>query len=292
MKRARELSLSLLDNVREQYNRFKENPPQRAGFGYGQHNQQPPTPSNPYGGYGQQSSGYGGAQSPTTPAAPPGTAGAPGASSPGNAATDYATQYAQYYGGQDPYAAYGGYQNYVAYYQYYQQQQAAQQGQDTPSAPSGLGEEAPPPPPPSGSPPASGGYNSVSVAHRVRKDEGGEDVLEVSACVLKCRLLGTTTARNVICLKQSSSVLRGKTNEVQRHLREASSSNGRYPRVQSGEFMVEYLFTIDHSHFSSESRGETISVDDRHRWGIQYTLRVVKNNRKGDLISPGSCTVM
>ncbi|KAL9635257.1 MAG: hypothetical protein Q9164_003582 [Protoblastenia rupestris] len=167
VKNARELCISLLDNVREQYNHFKENPPQRAGFGYGQQ-QQPPTPSNPYGGYGQQSSsyghqssGYGGAQSPTTPAAPPGTSGPPGASSPGGAATDYAAQYAQYYGGQDPYAAYGGYQNYVAYYQYYQQQQAAQQGQGTPSAPPGSGEEAPPPPP-SGSPPANGGYNSVS----------------------------------------------------------------------------------------------------------------------------------
>ncbi|KAL9126083.1 MAG: hypothetical protein Q9217_004817 [Psora testacea] len=169
VKKARELCLSLLENVREQYNRFKENPPQRAGFGYGHNNQQPPTPSNPYGGYGQQSSGYGGSQSPTTPAAPPGTSG-PGASSPGVTPTDYAAQYAQYYGGQDPYAAYGGYQNYVAYYQYYQQQQAAQQGQSTPSAPPGSGEEAPPPPP-SGSPPASGGYSSVSIAQPVRNDK-------------------------------------------------------------------------------------------------------------------------
>ncbi|KAL9100477.1 MAG: hypothetical protein Q9163_004150 [Psora crenata] len=168
VKHARELCLSLLENVREQYNRFKENPPQRAGFGYG-HNQQPPTPSNPYGGYGQQSSGYAGVQSPTTPAAPPGTSGPPGASSPGGAATDYAAQYAQYYGGQDPYAAYGGYQNYVAYYQYYQQQQATQQGQGTPGATTGSGEEVPPPPPPSGSPPAIGGYNSVSTAKAVRR---------------------------------------------------------------------------------------------------------------------------
>ena len=141
VQKARELCLSLLENVREQYHRFKENPPQRAGFGYGQQ----PTPSNPYGGYGQQSSGYGsgygGSQSPTTPAAPPGTSGPPGASSPGNTATDYSAQYAQYYGGQDPYAAYGGYQNYVAYYQYYQQQQAQQQGQGSPAAPTGLGED-------------------------------------------------------------------------------------------------------------------------------------------------------
>lgn len=169
VQKAKELCLSLLENVREQYHRFKENPPQRAGFGYDR--QQPPTPSNPYGGYGQQSSGYGSSsygqsQSPTTPSAPPGTSGTsgpPGVSSPGGAATDYAAQYAQYYGGQDPYAAYGGYQNYVAYYQqYYAQQQAQQQGQGTPGAPSAQGDEAPPPPP-SGSPP-NGGYNSVGLS--------------------------------------------------------------------------------------------------------------------------------
>ena len=169
VQKAKELCLSLLENVREQYHRFKENPPQRAGFGYDR--QQPPTPSNPYGGYGQQSSGYGSSsygqsQSPTTPSAPPGTSGTsgpPGVSSPGAAATDYAAQYAQYYGGQDPYAAYGGYQNYVAYYQqYYAQQQAQQQGQGTPGAQSAQGEDAPPPPP-SGSPP-NGGYNSVGLS--------------------------------------------------------------------------------------------------------------------------------
>ena len=159
VQKAKDLCLSLLDNVRDQYNRFKENPPQRAGFGYGPN--QAPTPSNPYGGYGQQSSnhGYGGGQSPQAP--PPGTSGAPGASSPGTSGADYAAQLAQYYGGQDPYAAYGGYQNYVAqYYQYYAQQQGQQQ-QDT-NAPPGGGEEAPPPPP-SGSPPATGGYNAVGV---------------------------------------------------------------------------------------------------------------------------------
>ena len=38
----------------------------------------------------------------------PTSQGPPGAGSPAPGA-DYATQYAQYYGGQDPYAAYGGY---------------------------------------------------------------------------------------------------------------------------------------------------------------------------------------
>ena len=42
---------------------------------------------------------------------PPGAA--PGAGSPPSG-TDYASQYAQYYGGQDPYAAYGGYAAYVS----------------------------------------------------------------------------------------------------------------------------------------------------------------------------------
>lgn len=41
--------------------------------------------------------------SPTAQAAPGAASTAPGA------AADYAAQYAQYYGGADPYAAYGGY---------------------------------------------------------------------------------------------------------------------------------------------------------------------------------------
>ncbi|KAL6714870.1 hypothetical protein ACLMJK_007130 [Lecanora helva] len=162
VQKAKELCESLLDNVREQYQRFKDNPPQQRGYGYqqggGDH-------QGGYGGYGGGYGSYGGAQSPA--GATPATPGPPGASSP----TDYAAQYAQYYGGQDPYAAYGGYQNYVAYYQYYQQQ-AAQQGQGgAPGASAAApGSAAPPPPPaddappppPAGSPPAAnGGYNSV-----------------------------------------------------------------------------------------------------------------------------------
>ncbi|KAK4694018.1 hypothetical protein P7C71_g3485, partial [Lecanoromycetidae sp. Uapishka_2] len=155
VKHAKELCESLLDNVKEQYARFKENPPQQRGYGYQQGGQQGGDRQGYGGGYG----GYGGAQSPA--AATPATPGPPGASSP----TDYSAQYAQYYGGQDPYAAYGGYQNYVAYYQYYQQQAAQQQGAgaapgSAPPAPPA--DDAPPPPPPSGSPPgANGGYNSV-----------------------------------------------------------------------------------------------------------------------------------
>lgn len=156
VQRAKELCEDLLTNVKEQYEQFKENPPQQRGYGasgYQQGDRQ---------GYGTSASGYGGyggQQSPSTPVqAPP--PGAPGAGSP----TDYNSQYAQYYGGQDPYAAYGGYQAYAAWYQqYYQQatQQSAAPGAPPPGPP---GDDPPPPPPPSGSPPAAnGGYNSVSV---------------------------------------------------------------------------------------------------------------------------------
>ncbi|KKA26642.1 hypothetical protein TD95_002633 [Thielaviopsis punctulata] len=73
------------------------------------------------------------------------------AAASGNGA-DYAAQYAQYYGGQDPYAAYGGYSNYVQWY--YAAAMAAQQQQQydiqQPAPPSG---SPPPPPPPSDSAP-------------------------------------------------------------------------------------------------------------------------------------------
>ena len=187
VQHAKELCEDLLVNVKEQYQRFKENPPQQnRGYGSGSYQQNDRQGHGGYsGGYG---GGYGGQQSPApasamspTIQAPPGTPGAPGAGSP----TDYSAQYAQYYGGQDPYAAYGGYQvimppikalfailtlhqNYVAYYQYYQQQ-AAQQQQAAPGAPPGPPSDPPPPPPPSGSPPAANGaYNAVSI--RDRKD--------------------------------------------------------------------------------------------------------------------------
>ncbi|KAI4129188.1 MAG: hypothetical protein LQ338_002347 [Usnochroma carphineum] len=163
VQRARELCEDLLANVKEQYERFKENPPQRS-YGYGQDNRQQAgySTANPYGTYGA-----GGVQSPATPSTAA-TPGPPGASSQ----TDYTAQYAQYYANQpggDPYAAWGGYANYVAYYQYYQQaaQQQQQQpggapGAGAPPAPPGGDEPPPPPPPPpSESPAANGGYNNV-----------------------------------------------------------------------------------------------------------------------------------
>ncbi|EKV19700.1 hypothetical protein PDIG_01470 [Penicillium digitatum PHI26] len=171
VQQAKELCEDLLTNVKEQYQRFKENPPQHNYGGYrgGDRGDR----GDRYQGGGGGGSGYGGGynnrqQHNTSSASPAGQATA--AASPSAAATptaaDYSAQYAQYYGTADPYAAYGGYQNYVAYYQYYQQMAAAQQQADGSAPPSAPASEAPPPPPSSGSPPppppgAGGSYNAV-----------------------------------------------------------------------------------------------------------------------------------
>ncbi|OXV11992.1 hypothetical protein Egran_00245 [Elaphomyces granulatus] len=159
---ARELCEDLLTNVREQYQRFKENPPQHN---YGGYNQQRGDRQNYGGNGGYSGGGYGNHQQHTPPPSSmsPSNQSGPGATGAAGAvnSADYSAQYAQYYG--DPYAAYGGYQNYLAYYQYYQQ--AAQQHQSSvpPPPPSN---EAPPPPPPPGAgspppPPPGGSYNAV-----------------------------------------------------------------------------------------------------------------------------------
>lgn len=172
VQHAKELCEDLLTNVREQYEEFKARGPPQRGYdrppstgyggqrGYGDRQER----SNSYG------AGYGGYNSPAPAGAglmSPG--GAPGAASPA-AGADYAAQYAQYYGGADPYAAYGGY---AAYAQYYQQYMAAAQAaqQQAPPGPPGS-EQAPPPPPseapppppggaPSAGPPGVNGYNAV-----------------------------------------------------------------------------------------------------------------------------------
>lgn len=177
VQRARELCEDLLANVRQQYEQFKERGPRR-GYGGdryegggrnggGRHDSY----SSSYGGYGNNS--YGGQQSPAgqQSAMSPTSQTAPGAAT---SAPDYSAQYAQYYGGQDPYAAYGGYQAYMTmYWQYYAQQQGTGSNSGTPAPatseapppPPGSAPpppppgEAPPPPPPSGSPP--GGYSAV-----------------------------------------------------------------------------------------------------------------------------------
>ncbi|KAJ9665165.1 hypothetical protein H2201_004826 [Coniosporium apollinis] len=180
VKRARDLCLDLLDNVKQQYERFKERGPSHdrgysGGGGGGYQN------GGHRGSYGDRqqhdsynggySGGYGGAQSPYAASAMSPAAQTPGTPASATPGTDYAAQYAQYYGGQDPYAAYGGYQNYMnMYYQYYQQQQPGGVQSPPPGASSAPPppSEAPPPPPPGGSappPPPSGpppgGYNAV-----------------------------------------------------------------------------------------------------------------------------------
>ncbi|GKZ90998.1 hypothetical protein AnigIFM59636_003138 [Aspergillus niger] len=169
---AKALCEDLLANVREQYQRFKENPPQHSYGGYGGQR------GDRYhygGGYGGGGGGGGGGygnnhhqNSPSTSASPS-TQAAGGAGGSGTGTPDYSAQYAQYYG-TDPYAAYGGYQNYLAYYQYYQaaaqqQQQQQQQSQSPAPPPPPPASEAPPPPPPgSGSPPPpppGGSYSAV-----------------------------------------------------------------------------------------------------------------------------------
>ncbi|KAJ5150752.1 K Homology domain type 1 [Penicillium coprophilum] len=171
VQQAKELCEDLLTNVKEQYQRFKENPPQHNYGGYGNRGGDRGDRGDRYQGGG--GGGYGGGynnrqQHNTSSASPAGQAAA--VASPGAAATptaaDYSAQYAQYYGTTDPYAAYGGYQNYVAYYQYYQQMAAAQQQADG-TAPPPPASEAPPPPPGSGSPPppppgaGGSGYSAV-----------------------------------------------------------------------------------------------------------------------------------
>ncbi|THC99830.1 hypothetical protein EYZ11_000642 [Aspergillus tanneri] len=165
VKNAKELCEDLLANVREQYQRFKENPPQHNYGGYGQRGDR----YGYGGGGGSYGGGYGNHQHQNSPptSASPGQQGGAGAGGSGSPA-DYSAQYAQYYG-SDPYAAYGGYQNYVAYYQYYQQAAQQQQQQQQPQSqspappPPPPASEAPPPPPPgSGSPPPPPGGSSYS----------------------------------------------------------------------------------------------------------------------------------
>jgi hypothetical protein len=119
VQHAKELCLDLLANVREQYEEFKSKPPPQRGYGErapstgyggqgGYGDRQTSERSNSYGGY---AGAYGNSPAPHTSsggAISPSSVGAPGAGTP-TTGGDYAAQYAQYYGGQDPYAAYGGY---------------------------------------------------------------------------------------------------------------------------------------------------------------------------------------
>lgn len=112
VEKGKELCEDLIDNVKQQYEEFKNRPPRGYGGGgghrggYGDHGGYPRGDSyQPHGG-----NSYRGEGRPASPRAAP--SASPSAATPTSAA-DYAAQYAQYYGGQDPYAAYGGYAAYV-----------------------------------------------------------------------------------------------------------------------------------------------------------------------------------
>ena len=190
VENAKNLCMDLLENVKSQYQAFKERPRgdygdrrgggggggggggyggDRGGGGYGDRNR-----SESYGGGGGYSA-YGGAQSPANPQT--GAAMSPTAAS----GQDYSAQWAQYMqqasaAGQDPYAAYGGYEAFMRMYQqyYYGQQGAAQgdagtpmgagmqtpaydQSQSAPPPPPPTDDQPPPPPPPGAD---SNGYNA------------------------------------------------------------------------------------------------------------------------------------
>ncbi|KAI8963385.1 hypothetical protein F5Y11DRAFT_319650 [Daldinia sp. FL1419] len=123
--KAKELCEDLIGNVKEQYEEFKSRPPRPhynnhgghggGGSGGGSYGERF-YGDRPYGGdrYGDRQGsgsygGYGGYNNSPNPAASSATPAPPGQVSPQNANSEYAAQYAQYYGGQDPYAAYGGY---------------------------------------------------------------------------------------------------------------------------------------------------------------------------------------
>ncbi|KAH6656348.1 hypothetical protein BKA67DRAFT_654693 [Truncatella angustata] len=180
--KAKQLCEDLLGSVKEQYEEFKSRPPRQysdrgdrgghgGGYGgredrYNSHDR-----SGGHQGYGGYGNSYSNSPTPGANSASP----APGAASAANSNDQYAQAYAQYYGGQDPYAAYGGYAAYMQYYQQYYAAAQAQQGSPAPPAPGQSTSppppptEAPPPPPggaappppPSGSPPGVGGYGAV-----------------------------------------------------------------------------------------------------------------------------------
>ncbi|KAI0398895.1 hypothetical protein F4802DRAFT_611305 [Xylaria palmicola] len=197
--KAKELCEDLVGKVKEEYEDFKTRPPRQhygghgGGGGYGDRyssgDRYGDRHGDRYDRSGNRSGSYGGHGSYSNSPAPAGNVASPlpgGAGSPPGASSDYGSQYAQYYGGQDPYAAYGGYAAYVQYYQqYYAAAQAAQQGSPAPGAsaspppppppaeapppPPPGGAVPPPPPPPSGSPPAYGAVsrpNTPTMSHQ------------------------------------------------------------------------------------------------------------------------------
>jgi len=111
VEKGKELCEDLMANVKEQYEQFKSRPPRGFGSSSGGYGERPPGTNAFYGGTNARGEAYdpqtsaAGVTSPLS-AYPPGTSSTP-------SAADYAAQYSQYYGTNDPYAAYGGYAAYA-----------------------------------------------------------------------------------------------------------------------------------------------------------------------------------
>ncbi|KAJ6179346.1 K Homology domain type 1 [Penicillium mononematosum] len=154
VQQAKVLCEDLLTNVKEQYQRFKENPPQHNYGGYrGGDRGDRGDRYQGGGGGGGYGGGYNNRQQHNTSSASPA----------GQAAAVFLPKRFCH-----PHCRRLQCPNYVAYYQYYQQMAAAQQQQQADgTAPSPApASEAPPPPPSSGSPPppppgAGGSYSAV-----------------------------------------------------------------------------------------------------------------------------------
>lgn len=170
VEKAKALCEELLENVKNDYQAFKERPPQqrfgndgysngRSNSGYGDRPHRDRNQSYGHGGsYGGGHGGYGGAQDAQSP-----VGGMASNAQAANASGYDANQWASYYAGQqaqaqggvDPYAQYGGVENYMAWANYYSMAQQSQQTQQHSPAP-GTASAAPPPPPPSEPAPGTG----------------------------------------------------------------------------------------------------------------------------------------
>jgi len=191
VEKAKEQCLGLLEEVRRNYESFKERPPRsagpdhrgsfddsRGGGGGGYHNRGDRNGSGSYGGNNQYdpSAQYGFQQQPAAYGAPAGGAMSPVAAAPGVAMPQGAAaipqemlQYFQYYAENpqaDPYLSMGGYAHVITHYYTHggfptagapagyagsPQQQNGGFGAPPPPPPPPGGDEPPPPPPPPGS---------------------------------------------------------------------------------------------------------------------------------------------
>lgn len=117
VEKAKELCDDLMINVKEQYDEFKARPPRfsdRGGYhggdryrgGHDRHH-------HDRGHHHHNHSSYSGYAAEPRAAPPTPNTAAQATDTTGHNLADYQAAYAQYYGGNDPYAAYGGFAKYV-----------------------------------------------------------------------------------------------------------------------------------------------------------------------------------